>query len=122
MITPKNIRYFDLFPLLDDLESERPGIRKRVYEFLCDERYMQFSIINGRILGINLFFYGIGDEYPTDYLNKYPNELNHCKKIHPEAFIKGTKEYKLRMDFNLIISIYNIKDEEIETFYIMPNF
>lgn len=33
----KTETYFDLFPLLEGLEKERPGIRKRVWSWLCKE-------------------------------------------------------------------------------------
>jgi hypothetical protein len=115
-----NIRYFDLFQLLKGLESERPGIKNRVWNFLKDNNDIQFSPINYRILGMNLFYYGVGDEYPIK--NVTIDEVNHSKKIHPEAFINGTPENELRKDLNFIWYIYDVEDEEIECFNIMPKF
>lgn len=37
-IIPKTIKYYDLFPLLKILEKERPGIKDRVWKFLCEEK------------------------------------------------------------------------------------
>ena len=68
-----------------------------------------------------MFFYGIGEEYESNYLKSYPDELEHCKKIHPEAFIEGSKEYELRLDFNLIWSVYQDEVDEsyMESFYVL---
>lgn len=120
----KQIRYYNLFPLLRGLESERPGIKDRVWAHIKDEFDVASKPYNGRISNINLFFYGIGDEYETKYLSEYPDELEHCKKIHPEAFTEGTKEYDLRLDFNLIIHVYqdDFKDfNYIEEFSVLVN-
>lgn len=122
-IIPKTIKYYDLFPLLKSLEKERPGIKDRVWKFLCEEKNdIQFMPIKGRILGINLFFYGAGDEYPLEYLKKYPEKLENCKQIFPEAFVDGSPEKELRLDFNLIWYIYQDEIDNCECFYIMPNF
>lgn len=120
-VEPKHIRYFDLYPLLSRLESERPGITKRIPKHLHDDNDIQFDLIKGRTLAVNLFYYGVGDEYPTKYIIEHPHEIEHCKKIHPEAFIKGTLEYEIRLDLNCIWSTYDIDGEEIEQFYIEPN-
>jgi len=72
---------------------------------MCDEWDVAFKPYNGRISKINLFCYGIGDEYPTKYIQEYPDELEHCKKIHPEAFIDeylDPKIKEIRLDLNLI--------------------
>ena len=99
-VTPKKLVYFDLFPLLKGLEKERPGIKDRVWEHIKDEWDVAKKPYNGRLSHVNLFYYGIGDEYQSKYLKKYTDELEHCKKIHPDAFIQGTNEYELR--FNLV--------------------
>lgn len=52
------------------------------------------------------------------YLKQYPEELEHCKKIHPGAFIEGSEEMELRLDFNLIQSIYEDQIDDIESFYV----
>ncbi len=121
IVKPKELTYFELLPLLKGLESERPGIKKRVWDFLTNENDIQFQPINGRILNINLYFYGIGDEYETEYLNKYPEELEHCKITHPEAFVNRSDEYELRLDFNLILSIYEKHIDDIEVFSVLIN-
>lgn len=102
----KKLTYYSLFPLLRGLEAERPGIKDRVWEHIKDEWDVTFKPYNGRISNINLFYYGIGDEYETNYLKKYPEDLERMKPIHPNAFVEGTTEYELRLDFNLIIHIY----------------
>ena len=112
----KSITYYSLFPLLKGLEVERPGIRDRIWDFLKEERDIQFQPIHGRILGINLFYYGVGDEYPIE---DDPKEIAHCKKIHPQAFISGTIENQLRLDFNLIWYVYEVKD--LEMFYVITD-
>ena len=74
--------------------------------------------IKGRISYINLYYYGVGDEYPiTPYSNEYSNEdeVEHSKKIHPEAFISGTKEETIRLDLNLIWSVYQDDMNEKES-------
>lgn len=120
-IKPKIIKCYDLFPILEELEKERPGIKKRVWEFLCEEKIdVQFMPIRGRILGINLLFYGAGDEYPLEYLKKYPEELENCKQTFPEAFVDG-KEKELRLDFNLIWFTYQDEIDDCMCFYIIPN-
>jgi hypothetical protein len=115
-VPSETLTYFNLFPLLRGLELERPGIKERVWRWMCDEQDDAFKPYNGRISNINLFFYGIGDEYPNEYLNKYPDELEHCKKTHPEAFIDGSKEKELRLDLNLIWSVYQEEIEDSESF------
>ena len=81
-----------MFDLLRGLEEERPGIEDRVWEHMCSDWDVAFKPYNGRISHINLYFYGIGDEYETNYIKKYTNEVERCKKIHPKAFVDGTKE------------------------------
>lgn len=98
--------YFDLFPLLKGLESERPGIKDRIWKHMCDEWDVAFKPYNGRISYMNLYYYGAGDEYELNYLKEYPDDLEHSKKIHPEAFVNGTKENELRKDLNLIWFVY----------------
>ena len=115
------ITYFDLFPLLRGLESERPGIKDRIWDWLCDERDSAFAPYNGRILNINLFYYGIGEEYPIK--DKYYEEsVKQSKEIHPEAFLNyiedGSGDEKIqniRLDLNLIWHIYEdeIPDPEL---------
>jgi hypothetical protein len=53
-VSPKDLVYFDLFSLLRGLESERPGIKDRVWDWMCDEPDSSFSPYNGRISTINL--------------------------------------------------------------------
>ena len=123
--TQETVHYYNLFRLLDGLESERPGIRERVWVWMCDERDSSFKPYNGRISYMNLFFYGIGDEYPTNYLKKYPTELEHCRKIHPEALEDSNHpnedKINLRKDFNLIWSVYENEVDEsyMEMFPVM---
>ena len=113
--------YFDLFPLLKGLEVERPGIKDRVWKHMSeDEPDYAFRPWNGRISTINLYFYGVGDEYKVKYLDKYPEDLEHSKKIHPEAFKVGTKDNELRLDFNLIWSVYDDEiGDNVESFPVM---
>lgn len=113
--------YWDLFPLLRGLESERPGIKDRIWSWMCDEWDVAFKPYNGRISNINLFYCGIGDEYPTKYAVKYSDEIEHSKSIHPEAFKTGTKEETLRLDLNLIWSTYedDMSEDCIESFSVI---
>jgi len=119
LVEPKRITYFELFPLLRGLEKIRPGIKDRVWKFLCDENDISFKPIKGRILNINLYYFGIGDEYPTKYLSEYPEDLEHSKKTFPLSYIDGNKEKELRLDFNLIISKYDGYIEDIGSFSVM---
>lgn len=118
LVEPKRLVYFDLFPLLRGLEGIRPGIKERVWKFLCDEKDISFRPIKGRILNINLYYFGIGDEYPTKYLKEYPDELNHSKKTFPLSYVDGIKK-ELRLDFNLIISKYEDHIEDLGSFSVM---
>lgn len=120
-VETKTLVYFDLFPLLKGLEGERPGIKERVWKHMNDDPDYAFKPWNGRISNINLYFYGIGDEYPISYLDNNPGELEHSKNIHPEAFVNGTDEYELRLDFNLIWSVYQneINDNDVESFSVL---
>lgn len=106
--------YFDLFPLLKGLEVERPGIKDRVWSWMCETGPYDasFAPYNGRISNINLFYFGLGDEYPTKHLQKYKDELEHSKITFPESFIDGSKK-ELRLDINLIWSVY--EDDMIES-------
>lgn len=122
-VNPLKLTYFDLFPLLDGLEVERPGIKDRIWKFLCDEEDSAWKPYNGRIMNINLFYYGVGNEYPTKYLDKYPNEVERSKKIHPNAFKdylqkgSGDKDMiDIRLDLNLIWSVYEEYIDNIEQF------
>ena len=111
----ETITYFDLFSLLRGLEPERPGIKDRIWKWMCDVGPLdsEFAPYNGRISYINLFYYGVGDEYELDYIKEYPEELEHCKKTHPDAFIdymgpgkENKKVVDLRLDLNLILHVY----------------
>ena len=57
----------------------------------------------------------VGNEHKSKYLNEYPEELEHCKKIHPEAFVDGDI-MELRKDLNLIMSLYEDDVPDIESF------
>ncbi len=114
-----NLTYFELFPLLDELESIRKGIKDRVWNHINEERDIQFKPINNRISFINLFYFGIGNEFYTEYLNKYPEELEHSKNIFPDSFIENSKQMNLRLDFNLILSTYESYINDIESFPIL---
>ena len=119
-VRSKTITYFDLFPLLRGLESERPGIKDRIWEWVCDEWDAAFKPYNGRILNINLFYYGVGEEYPLK--NKfYKQNVLHSKNIHPEAFIAG-KIRNIRLDLNLIWSTYEDEIVDSELFPVITNF
>lgn len=116
------ITHFDLFKLLKGLEKERPGIHKRISEFIRDDNDIRFRPINGRILNINLYFYGIGDEYPTKALKEYPKTLEDSKLSHPEAFYDeylDPEVKELRLDLNLILSVYEKDIDDIEAFPVM---
>lgn len=119
-VQSKSLIYFDLFPLLKGLEIERPGIKDRVWEWMCDEWDVAFKPYNGRIININLFYYGVGDEYDLNYLKKYPDELEHCKRTHPSAFVDGP-EKELRLDLNLILHVYqdDISEDGVESFSVI---
>ena len=105
----ETLTYYHLFDLLKGLEKERPGIKDRVWKWMCEDKHdVAFSPYNGRISYINLFYYGAGDEYTIKSLER--GEVEHSKKIHPKAFISGTKEEQFRLDLNLIWSTY---DEEL---------
>lgn len=71
----KELIYYNLFDLLKGLESERPGIKDRVWKWMCSHppygewdqwKDVAFEPYNGRISFINLFYYGVGDEYPLE--------------------------------------------------------
>ena len=126
----KSITYFDLFPLLKGLEKERPGIKERIWKWLCDEWDVAFKPYNGRILNLNLYYYGVGDEYP---LKRHAGEANHeesvnySKKIHPDAFLGYMSDGKmplsgdpkmqdLRIDLNLIWQVYEDQIVDAESF------
>jgi hypothetical protein len=110
----KELIYYNLFDMLKGLESERPGIKDRVWKWMCSHppygeydqwKDVAFEPYNGRISFINLFYYGVGDEYPLEYLKQYPEELEHSKQTHPEAFKEGPI-CELRKDLNLIWYVY----------------
>jgi hypothetical protein len=117
---PIEIVYFDLFSLLKGLESERPGIKKRVWDWLSDDPDVAFLPYNGRLITMNLYYYGIGDEY--DIEDKEEGAAEYSYSIHPEAFKQGTKEYETRLDLNLIWFTYQKEIKEynigIESFYV----
>jgi len=98
-VEPKTISYYSIMPLLEGLESERPGIKDRVWNWLCNVPYD--SPQRNKVFFLNLFFYGIGDEYKIDL-----NELENSKRTWPKAFEEGTFEKELRLDLNLIIYVY----------------
>lgn len=122
-VKPETVKFYDLFPMLKSLEKQRPGIKDRVWKFLCDEDPdIAFAPINGRIGHMNLYYYGIGPEYFPDDVES----IEHSKSIHPEAFAEG-KIKELRLDFNLIAKVY-LKDVEglnwendLEMFHYKPN-
>ena len=123
LIEPQVIKVFSLFPLLKGLESQRPGIRNRMWKHLCDEKQdIQFIAIKSRTLAMNLFYYGVGNHYPLKYLKDYPEEVEHCKKTFPEATIDGSVEQELQKDFNLIWFTYEKHIDNVEQFYIIPEF
>jgi hypothetical protein len=112
----ENIRYFNFRDMCEGLEPERPGIRQRLKDHLVDYDF-QFQMIKDRILHINLFYYGVGDEYPIK--DKYvEKEIEHSKIIHPKAFKEGTLESEIRKDLNLIWSVYEVDNEEVEIFHV----
>ena len=119
----KRMVYFELFPLLASLEPLRPGIKDRVWKQLVDDGKLDvlFAPINGRILNINLFYYGIGDEYVYDYIgvDVYPPDFDHSKKVFPNSFIDGSHKKDMRLDFNLIISKYCSEINDIEAFPVL---
>lgn len=122
-VEPKIVKLFSLFPLLNGLESQRPGIRKRVWKFLCDEKYdIQSMVINGRPLAINLFYFGVGDHYPLKYIKEYQDEIERCKKTFIEATIEGSIKQQLQKDFNLIWFTYEDQIDNVEQFYIIPEY
>lgn len=113
---------------MEELEGERPGIGDRVWDWVRDKDNYDYDNrpYNGRITNINLGYFGIGDEYPLNYLKKYPEELDSSKKNHPEAFEnymgEGTGDpdkINLRKDLNLILYVYQDDIEDIETFSII---
>lgn len=119
----KTMTYFDLFPLLKGLESERPGIKKRIWGWICEEEDSAWKAYNGRILNINLFYYGVGEEYPlkNEY---YEQEVKHSKTIHPNAFVgymgEGDKKMQdIRLDLNLIWHVYEDEISDPETFSVI---
>jgi hypothetical protein len=123
-VESKTMKYFDLFPLLEGLESERPGIKNRVWEHMNVDPDYAFKPWNGRISTINLYFYGLGEEYPTKAMWSDPNfdYLGTSEDNHPEAFEEGTPQYELRLDFNLIWSVYEDEIEDIEAFPVKVNY
>ena len=112
----ENIRYFNFSDMCKGLDTERPGIKERLSKHLEDWDF-QFQMIKDRLLHINLYFYGVGNEYPIN--DQYVNEaIEYSKKIHPEAFTEGTLESEIRKDLNLIWSVYEVDNDEVEMFYV----
>lgn len=125
-IEPKIIKFkiFKLGNLLNGLENERPGIINRVNGFIRKEKDPYFSPqdvrglnLPGRLYSLNLFYYGVGDEYPIKANEKYPDEVEHCHKTFPESFIEG-EDREMRLDFNLIWSVYEDDIEDVENFLV----
>lgn len=124
-IEPPTITFkvFKLKKMLSGLERERPGIYQRVYDFIYDERDPYFLPqdvrglhLGGRLYSLNLFYYGVGDEYPIKEVTK--EELEHSRRTFPESFIDG-KNKEIRLDFNLIWSVYEEEiDDDPENFLI----
>ena len=83
---------------------------------MCDEEDDAFAPWNGRISNINLYYYGLGLEYPTKHAQNYPHDV---ERNHPDAFVEGNKEYELRLDFNLIWSVYEDDIDDTEMFHVM---
>lgn len=128
----ETITYFDLFPLLRGLESERPGIKDRIWDWICcrcEEKYQYqdagFKPYNGRIININLFYYGVGEEYPLKN-EFYEESVKHSKKIHPFAFVVNGKVdiriQNIRLDLNLIWSVYEDEIVDCESFPVITNY
>lgn len=123
----KVLNYYNLFDLLRGLESERPGIKKRVWDWMCTSGQLDSADrpYNGRISYINLFWHGIGDEYPIKFLDKYPEEIEHSKKTWPSAFegnnVSKKEDIELRMDLNLIWYVYEdeMNEDSIEQFAVL---
>lgn len=119
MIEPKTLTYFDLFDLLKSLESHRLGIYDRVWNFINSDKDLQFCPINGRLSHMNLYFYGVGNEYNIKGITT--EDIEHSKKIFTNAFIEESTENELRKDFNLIWYICqdHMTNDDIEMFYFM---
>ena len=125
----KVLNYYNLFDLLRGLESERPGIKHRVWKWMCDGTSGQldsaFRPYNGRISYINLFWHGIGDEYPIKHLDEYPGEIERSKKTFPSAFegnnVSNKEDTELRKDLNLIWYVYEdeMNEDSIEQFAVL---
>jgi len=120
MAKQHDIRYFDLNELLEELEVQRPGIEERIKKHLKNWD-IKFDLIRGRLSHMNLFFYGVGEEYPIVYPEPYSvkEDIENSKENHPEAFITGSPENELRIDLNLIWYMCDVSDEEVECLYIM---
>lgn len=103
--SPKQtLTYYNLFEMLKGLEKERPGIKDRIWKWMCNEWDVTFKPYNGRISHINLFYYGVGSEYPIKGVDE--SEIEESKSNHPNAFKSGTNEEELRLYLNLIWSTY----------------
>lgn len=94
----KLLKYFELFPLLDSLESVRPGIRDRVWNHLIDcGRVDEVDFpFNGRVLSINLHYFGNSDDGLT------------------------LEEIEIRKDLTLIYNRHRIYFIDKESFNVMP--
>jgi hypothetical protein len=101
-IEPKVITFkiLELEKLLDGLEEERPGITKRVNKFIYkykDPYFLPQDVrglyeLPGRLYSLNLFFYGVGDEYQIKSNETYPDEVERCHVVFPKSFIEPVKE------------------------------
>jgi hypothetical protein len=114
---------FKLRELLNELEQESPDITKRIFNFIYEDTDPYFLpqdirglYLNGRLYSLNLFYYGVGDEYPIKNVDK--DEIENSQKVFPESFINNSIEKQMRLDFNLIWSVYQDDIEDIENFLV----
>ncbi len=113
------LNYYDLFPMLRALETERKGIKDRIWKWMCKEEAYddEFRPYNGRISYINLYYYGVGEEFKIKSVTK--EDIEHSANIHPEAFVTGSKEESIRLDLNLIWKTYEDELDDIEAFAVL---
>ena len=120
----KSFKYFKLKDLLAGLERERHGITRRINAFIYDESdpYFLPQDIRGleierKLYSLNLYYYGLGDEY--DYQNATAEkDIENSKNVFAQAFIDGP-EKELRLDLNLIYSVYEDDIEDLENFLVV---
>jgi hypothetical protein len=120
----ESFKYFKLRELLAGLERERHGITRRINAFIYNENDPYFLPQNirgldleGRLYSLNLYYYGLGDEYTYQDTTAKEN-IENSKNVFAQAFVDGP-EKELRLDLNLMYSVYEDDIDDIENFLVV---